>query len=717
MCSTLVTQLIRNLFLLATLCHGSGGQLFAQLSPTVASAQLEVQRHVLCLFGIDKSDPARTPIWAADTYTNQMLQLSMEWNGYVVDYWDVSQGRPPEHLASRYSGVILDSQLELPFEDEEFYVKWVLSQRDRGLKLLIVGGVPGDRVDLRQKLIEGLGMRGSAEEILGAKNPKFSALDKEVVDVNLVPQPRTSGLVVLQAPEEARVALSVSCTDIRGLEVRSDAVFTTSWGGAVLEPYLFFRTSGEDVRTVTDQFKLVARVFPPAEWPIPDATTRDGLRMFLSYIDGDGFTTLTRTQKNVTCAEVIRDQFLKHYPLPVGVSVIEADTCAKLKDQLPADKQRYEDIARSMFLLPNVQGGSHSFSHPFVWMDEDKESKRGYHTLNLDLADPTSYPKIILEREIKGSVDYIQRELMPPGKKMELFLWSGNCRPSGAAVSMVRGMGLEALNGGNTMISRRAQGIASISAVDVLMDGVQQVFAPVQNEYVYTNGFLGPLYGGFRLVIDTFNLTESPRRLKPVCLYYHFYCAQTGDSLKSLKEVHDWALGQPLHSVTGAQFAKMARDTRYGEMYRLGPKRWSFKSEGHCRTFRVPASWGEPYLPGCSGIVGFNTHQDQIYIHTNGADSVILDYSKKESPDRIYLVTSSGECQVQEATPDKFSADVKDLRPVQLRLGGFSKAGTFAVLGSVDGVSMEPKPLKVDKGGTVTLTLPPSCSFTLQRQT
>ena len=117
-----------------------------------------------------------------------------------------------------------------------------------------------------------------------------------------------------------------------------------------------------------------------------------------------------------------------------------------------------------------------------------------------------------LEREIAGSVKYIST-LLPAEKKMEMFLWSGNCRPSGAALRMVRELGLEAMNGGNTMIHSRAEGVSAISSKDTWMDGELQIYAPVQNEYVYTGGFTGPLFGGFRAVIGTFERTETPRRL------------------------------------------------------------------------------------------------------------------------------------------------------------------------------------------------------------
>ena len=50
-------------------------------------------------------------------------------------------------------------------------------------------------------------------------------------------------------------------------------------------------------------------------------------------------------------------------------------------------------------------------------------------------------------------------------------------------------------------------------------DGLFQVFAPNQNENVYTNEWRGPFYG-FERVIETFEFTETPRRLKPINIYF-----------------------------------------------------------------------------------------------------------------------------------------------------------------------------------------------------
>ncbi len=684
-------------------------------APAVCRAEEKetpIARTVLCLYGFAAGDPARSPVWPPDTYSAQMLQMALEWMGYRMEFHDVGKGRPPEKLPADVCAVVLDSALELPFPDEAFYLQWIVKQRERGLKLLFIGGYPGNNQENRQEMADALGIRGSTADIIGVKSAKFRKVDKSMVDEALLPRPRTNNLVSAQAPEDAKVWLSVLATDKRDIEMSCDLIYTATWGGALLEPYLYFRTSPEDVRAVVEPFTFLATFLPANAFPVPDATTRDGLRMFLTHIDGDGFTTLSKKHLNVTCAEIIRDEFLKKYPFPVTVSVIESEVKALLKEQNPEDRNRFEDIARSIFALDNVQGASHAFSHPFVWMPGlDIEGGRGYAAQWLEFADPKIYPAFDVTREIEGSARYIQDTLMPPGKKLEVFLWSGNCRPSGEALRIAASLGLESLNGGNTIINRRAEGIAGISSTDTLMDGEVQVYAPIQNEYVFTNGFTGPLYGGYRLVIDTFQRTGAPRRLKPVNAYYHFYSVQNGDSQSALKSVYDWCMTQPLHSMTARDFVRLAKDCRRTQISAAGPRRWVVRNSGECRTFRVPSSFGAPNLDLSEGVTGHKIEGDQIYVHCDGSPRVVLDFHPAAAT-RPWLVSSSGEIKLTQMISGRMAGTIRDLRENDVEVQGLP-AGISATLTVSAGSAARQTTVQVDKQGGTRLRLPPVCQFTL----
>ena len=673
-------------------------------------------RTVLCLFGFAATDPTRSPVWPPDTYSAQMLQMALEWMGYEMEFHDVGKGRPPELLdPTKYCAVFVDSALDLPFADEAYYMKWLLTQREQQRqKLLFIGGYPGDRKDLKADFAAALGIRGTLEDITGVKHAEFAVLDKSMVNADLLPRAKTTGLVASQAPEGAKVWLSVKALDHSDIEKTCDSIYTTPWGGALLEPYLYFKTSPEDVHAVIDPFAFLSTILPSNSFPVPDATTRDGLRLFETHIDGDGFSTLSKKKLNVTCAEIVRDEFIKKYPFPFTVSVIQAEIQALLKEQNSDDRAKLEKIARSILALDNVHAASHAFSHPFVWMPGlDIEGARGYASPWLDFAKADTYPKFNLRSEIEGSVQYIQSSLLPPGKNMEVFLWSGNCRPSGEALRMVSQLGLEALNGGNTTINRRADGIAAISSKDTFMDGELQVYSPVQNEYTYTNGFTGPLYGGYRLVIDTFQRTGTPRRLKPVNVYFHFYSVQSGESQAALHDVFEWCSHQPLHSISARDFVQLAKDCRSTQILSAGPRRWVAVNSGKCRTFRVPADWGRPRLSTCEGVTGYAIDQGQMFLHTDGRERVVMDFSGGPET-RPWLESSTGEISLKKMALNEIIGEVNDLHSNQVVFAGLKPGDAYALKYDKSSTSKELE-LHVDNLGHLALDLSPICAFSLIR--
>ncbi|MDO2286205.1 hypothetical protein Q2443_27300, partial [Escherichia coli] len=73
--------------------------------------------------------------------------------------------------------------------------------------------------------------------------------------------------------------------------------------------------------------------------------------------------------------------------------------------------------------------------------------------------------------------------------------------------------GLMNVNGGNTALTRAFPSLTGLYPLIRPTRGGVQYYAPIINENVYTNLWQGPYYG-FRGVIDTFALTDSPRRLR-----------------------------------------------------------------------------------------------------------------------------------------------------------------------------------------------------------
>ena len=116
------------------------------------------------------------------------------------------------------------------------------------------------------------------------------------------------------------------------------------------------------------------------------------------------------------------------------MSIIEAETAPH--GLYPDQSQQMEDIARKMFKLPHIEAASHTFSHPFLW---DSSVKHGALSENAEAQQSPehSWLQMDFERETAGSAEYIRKQLVPAGKPVEMFQWSGDTAPNEAALKGV----------------------------------------------------------------------------------------------------------------------------------------------------------------------------------------------------------------------------------------------------------------------------------------
>ena len=202
-------------------------------------------------------------------------------------------------------------------------------------------------------------------------------------------------------------------------------------------------------------------------------------------------------------------------------------------------------------------------------------------------------------------------------------------------------------------------------------------------------------------MIDTFKLTESPRRLKPVNVYYHFYSGDYPAAVQALETIHDWVMTQPLHAVAVSHYVRMARDARDTAIFAAGKDRWLITSRGESRTFRLPENAAARIdLARSEGVTGWNVYQGETYVHTDGSPRVILALSDRPGT-QPHLETSSGEITFTERSPTKLAFSVNDTRPITTVLAGFAPSSSARV--TIDGVA---KALTIDSTGRLTLSLP-----------
>jgi hypothetical protein len=160
-----------------------------------------------------------------------------------------------------------------------------------------------------------------------------------------------------------------------------------------------------------------------------------------------------------------------------------------------------------------------------------------------------------------------------------------------------------------------------VSPLGVAKYGRFQIYAPNQNENVYTNNWLGPFYG-YERAIETFELTDASYRLKPIDIYFHTYSASKPASLKSLDKVFRWAMAQDVMPVHASDYIRKVLDFNRLVVART-PDGWLVRGAENLRELRAPPLLGQPDLGASRDVAGFNRHGDSLYLHLAGSEAEI----------------------------------------------------------------------------------------------
>jgi hypothetical protein len=608
----------------------------------------------------------RQPLAESDAV--RLIGPILEHHGLVPNYVDVRRGLPAGELAGRIAGIV-SLATEGPGAPplRAFFER----HRARGIRIAF---------------LDGFG---------------FAADGAFLSELDLAPQNRTaaSGLAIaeqgpgigLEAPPRAhplelppvrvigpRSRSRLRLTDAAG--TRWDGVVVGSWGGVAFPPYVLSEGLSDARAWVLDPYAFLEEALDLGKIPAPDVTTEGGRRILTAHVDGDAFVSRAERKGNPYTAQVLLEQILAKYPLPHTISVVEAEVGPAGK--YPKDSPKLEVLARKIFALPHVELASHTFSHPFYWREAEGVATDPIASDLAHLAIP-GY-RFDLAREIDGSIRYIDERLAPPGKKTRVLLWSGDCVPSAEAVARTAKAGVLNVNGGGSIRMRDRPSLTRGAPMGVpLGPGAYQVFAPVENENVYTNGFLGP-YWGYRRAIETFELEGAPRRLSPVSIYYHFYSAAKGAALSALKEVYDWALGQELTPLFLSSYAeKVLAFQELTIARRVDDGAWEFAGLGALRTVRLPE--GFPDLDRSSGVAGVAPGpKGRFVILATDVDRIVL-ATTTSAPTRPHLVHANGRVVAFEPDGKGARLRVTGEVPLVLTFGAAANCSLSTKSGTVAG--------------------------------
>lgn len=567
------------------------------------------------ILGVYEHTDSATPTDPVYDLLQLYAAMPLEYLGYRIEYHNIAKPLPDGILAGRYAGVVVWPASGGSASDKG-YRKWIGNVLDQKLPLVFLEGfgVQPDR--------EWLSMLGLKWKSGPGLSGRISVVKKDAMIGFEQQPPEAAESIPLLDASSGKVLLRVRGT--KGDE--SDLAAITAWGGYALAPAVKAHELNDQTAWIIDPFRFFSEALRlPRNRPIPDVTSENGVRLLMAHIDGDGFESMAEWPGGRLAATELREKILKRYRLPTSLSLIAG--ILSPKGLYPKRSAEFENEAKLLWALPNVEAASHSFSHPFNWYRaEQSEDAFGY---NLSIP---GY-KFSLKGEIQESINYLN-SLLPPQKKVTMFHWTGNCVPTSEAILETYRAGVGNINGGDTIITNTRSSLTAVAPMGIVKDGWLQVFAPNQNENVYTNNWSGPFYG-YRRVIETFRLTDAPRRLKPVDLYYHIYAVSKLASLKALQEAYDWAIKQQLFPVYPSSYAARVQDF-FSTTVASRDNGWLIRNSGDLKQIRIPLKAGYPDLESSSGVLGFSDFNDQRYIHLAPGGNSFLKFTDT-APKRPYL--------------------------------------------------------------------------------
>ncbi|OEY69024.1 hypothetical protein BI198_05150 [Rheinheimera salexigens] len=440
------------------------------------------------------------------------------------------------------------------------------------------------------------------------------------------------------------------------------AIARTAWGGVMLQPLNVQELIGERSRWPLDPFQYLMPLLRLESIPAPDITTESGQRIVTAHIDGDGFPSVSWLPGKPFAGQSIYTHILSQSSLPHTVSVVEAEVAKH--GLYPEIAAKLEQISRDIFRLDNVEVASHTFSHPFFWDDRVSSTEKLYGD-----ALPVPNYEQDLDREIYGSVNYINQQLAPSDKPVKVFLWSGMADPTPDVIAKTQQLGLLNVNGGNTFVLNDNFSISQVYPhLNWYRQGIQ-VYAPVMNENLYT-ALWTENFQGFSRVTETFQLLGEPRRLKSVSIYYHMYSGVYPSSLAALKDIYQWVAEQPLTALYLSEYAQRA-----SALYETGIARsihdnsWYISSTG-ITSLRIANHY--KLSADSTGIAGVNSGPDGRYVTLTQARSILSAASAAENEpefnDQVFLQSANGIIKHWQVKADGLNFSIHSHQPLVITL-------------------------------------------------
>jgi hypothetical protein len=601
-------------------------------------ASTKFNRDVIALYdSIFEAQPDLTSV-------HRFVEMPLNYLGLRVTYVDVRKPLP-DAMTARARAIVL--WLRSGAKPPLHALEWVANAADAGAKIVLMGEiaeVSNEGAPIINRLLSRLGLHYEGYEIDATYRARVSRIDKIVTTAERRLNPPLPPFSVVSLESDRSIPhLTILYPRGTGF-AESVLVATGPAGGFVANNYAVSHdTRADRHQWMIEPFGFFRRALLDDEkFPVPDVTTISGRRLYFSHIDGDGWSNISTAdwyrEVHMLSAEVVLRELIEPYPsLPVTVGFVAADG-----DPDYGAHPRARQIAREIFALPQVQVGSHTYTHPYEWAFYERYDRALERQRLQQAAARKAEPRGALGAQVFSKPDavdtrlraYAQRpfdlhvevegslraaeSLAPPGKQATLYQWSGDARPFEAAVRMTRQLGVRNINGGDARLDTVYPSLTYLPPISRAVGDERQIYAVNSNDYTYFEQF--PRGQAFLLLEETLRNTESPARLRGFNLNYHMYVGERSASLNAVRHFLALADRGAYVPIEAWRYAAIADSFFSTELWLEGPDRWSIHDRRDIETVRFDQP-GDKVIDfsASSGILGMRRHGDALYVSLDPA--------------------------------------------------------------------------------------------------
>jgi len=679
-----------------------------------------IKRRILALYDSNEEKIAQKTVIAENA------EVILNHLGFILDYQDVNLPLPEDKLMERYCGIITwfqDSIMKQP----EIYCSWLIKQIEHGKKIVILDqfGAFEDNLNkptnetIIESVFEKFGVKYIGNETDNPLLIETVYKDEKMVEFERKLSMETSYYTQLkQIDPSLKVYLKLKRIDIPDSE--SCAIFSSKTGAMAIQNFTrYYNENNYNKQWRINPFLFFAENFQAdGPQPVPDLTTYFGKRILFTHIDGDGFINGSLIDNTKLCSEIIINSILKKYIIPTSASIITGELLTG--NDLPWIKGRKDlnAIAKSLYEIPYIEPASHGYTHPLDWKRKitaiiippysDKFDSKNksildesrYESLNMNMGYISIPQDKMLHKEIIESIDYINNNFVADKtNKTKLFLWTGNCSPPDEALVLCAKHKIKNINGGDSVFDAEKNSYAYLSPVCKTVNGGIQVYTAACNENIYTNLWNGPYYG-FRSVIETFKRTESPIRIKPANIYYHFYSGERFASVSALEEVYNFVISQDYFPIYTSKYIDIVYDWLITDIYRIEENGFLITNKGELRTIRFDNCKMFPDMQKSSGVIGFIRYQGSLYVSLDGSGEAKV-FLTDTAPESIYLRESTCAANNIKIIDSIIHCEVSGFGPAKLIFSNLVKYNEYEIE-----FSKVLYKVKTDSQGNLTISLP-----------